>query len=374
MAPRKRKKQNEDLPSNLYTNIARGVTYYYWQHPLLLTKEQLGPDRQAAIVTARALNKALANMGVDPEARAQKPVGMRVADLVKEFKPVALSRLGSDNSKKATGNYLERINDAVGHIVVTSVTVRDLSSAFSDAPATTYIKIRSTLVALFDFALSRGYVPHHMGNPAAVLEKRSEPKVQRQRLTEADYYTILNHDGTPEYLRIAMMLMMQTTIRPIDVVNLKFSQYRDGVLWTKIRKTGKIQGLRLRHQAKAVFDRARASGIVSPYIVHALPRRHVAKVNRSAHKDHPTQLTTDQISRTFSEIRDALGIGKDKPGTPPTLYEVRSLSARKYRANGELKSNVQALLAHTDEDMTELYLDERDLESAIIVAEAGIDA
>lgn len=46
----------------------------------------------------------------------------------------------------------------------------------------------------------------------------------------------------------------------------------------------------------------------------------------------------------------------------------------KYKANGEIKSNVQALLAHTDEDMTELYLDERDLDSAVIVAEAGIDA
>lgn len=374
MAPRKRKRQNEDLPSNLYTNIAKGVTYYYWQHPLMLTKEQLGPDRQAAIVTARALNKAIANMGIDPEARAQRPKGMRVAELVKEFKPVALSRLGSDNSKKATGNYLERIAEAIGHIVVTSVTVRDLSSAFSDAPATTYIKIRSTLVALFDFALSRGHIPHHMGNPASVLERKSEPKVQRQRLTEADYYTILNHEDTPEYLRISMMLMMQMTTRPIDVVNLKFSQYRDGVLWTKIRKTKKIQGLKLRPQAEAVLHRARQSGIASPYIVHALPGRHVAKEHRSAHRDHPTQLTTDKLSRTFSEIRDTLGIGAGKNGTPPTLYEVRSLAVRKYKAQGENRKNLIALLAHTDDDTIEIYEDERDIESAIIVAEAGIDA
>lgn len=171
-----------------------------------------------------------------------------------------------------------------------------------------------------------------------------------------------------------MMLMMQTTIRPVDAVNLKFSQYRDGVLWTKIRKTGKIQGLKLRPQAEAVLTRARQSGIVSPYIVHALPKRHRGKENRSRYKDHPTQRTTDQLSREFSEIRDRLGIGSGKAGKPPSLYEVRSLAVRKYKEKGENRKNLQNLLSHTDDDMLEIYEHERDLESAVIIAEAGMDA
>lgn len=362
------------MPPNTYPNNIKGVVYYYYEHPITHDREQLGTDKESAIRTGRILNSALASTGIDPNKRSPVVVGMTVRQLVKEFIPVAQSRLNSDNSKKATTNYLERIADAIGDLIITRVTVRDLSAAFDSLPVTTYVKLRTTLVSLFAYGLSRGHIPHHLGNVAEFIEKKSEPKVQRQRLTEEQYRQILEHEDTAEQLRIAMMLMMQTTIRPIDVVNLKFSQYRDGVLWTKIRKTGKIQGLRLRPQAKAVFDRARASGIASPYIVHALPGRHVAKEHRSAHKDHPTQQSTDQISRMFSEIRDKLGIGQGKPGTPPTLYEVRSLSARKYQANGEHKSNVQALLAHTDEDMTELYLDERDIESAVIVAEAGIDA
>lgn len=354
--------------------MVNGTVYYYFEHPITHDREQLGTDKESAIRTGRILNSALASSGIDPNKRTPVPIGMTIEALAKEYRPYAEAKLNSENSKKATRNYIARVVDMFGDLVVTRVTVKDLAPKLDDLPGTTYVKMRTTLVSMFDYALSRGHIPHHLGNVASVIERKSEPKVKRQRLTDEQYRQIIEYHDTPEYLRVAMMLMMQMTTRPIDVVNLKFSQYRDGVLWTKIRKTGKIQGLKLRPQAKAVIDRARSSGIVSPYIVHALPGRHVAKEHRSAHKDHPTQLTTDQISRTFSEIRDALGIGQGKPGTPPTLYEVRSLSARKYKANGEKQSNVQALLAHTDEDMTELYLDERDLDSAVIVAEAGIDA
>ncbi len=374
MAPRKRKAHNADLPANLYTNVSKGITYYYWQHPVLLTKEQLGTDRQAAIVTAQALNRAMVSMGVDPDTRAKRHSGMRVRDLMKEYRPFILNRLPAENSRKNVGNNLERIEAAIGSMTLTQVTVRELSAFIDDMPENSYRKLREELVRMFRYALSRGHIPHHMGNPAEVLEKRKRPRVQRQRLTDAQYYAILNHEDTSEELRITMMLMMQTTIRPVDAVNLKFSQFRDGVLWTKIRKTGKIQGLKLRPQAEAVLTRARQSGIVSPYIVHALPKRHRGKENRSRYKDHPTQRTTDQLSREFSRIRDRLGIGAGKSGTPQSLYEVRSLAVRKYKEKGEDRKNMQNLLGHTDQDMLEIYEHERDLESAVIIAEAGMDA
>lgn len=373
MPPRKRKAENADLPPNVYTSVTKGVTYFYYEHPITHQCDELGKDKASAIRTGQAINAALARSGVDFRTRTPVIKGMTMAELVADYKRTQLPKYKQGVSRKNHKNLVERVADQIGRNPIAGIQVVDLAKAFRDLPDTVYIKTRTALVKLFAHALAQGYMPHHLGNPADHMEKRSEPKVKRQRLSLDDYRRIRDHEQTPPYLKTTMELIMQTTMRECDAVRVKFAHERNGVLYTKIRKTGKIQGLKLRPAAQAVIQRARQSGIASPYVVHTLPLRHRGKQDRSVEKDHPTQLTTDQVSRKFSEIRDLLEIGKGKPGTPPTLYEVRSLSAREYKAAGENKKNVQALLAHTDEEMTELYWDERDLESALIVAEAGLE-
>lgn len=371
MPPRNRKPENEQLPPNVYTNVAKGLVYYYWQHPISLAKHPLGRDRDKAIERAKLLNAGIASMGVDPLVRAQKPVGMTVAELIKKYEPTAMKKLGSDNSRKATTNYLERIEAAIGDLVLTRITVKDLSTAFADLPDSTYIKMRTELVKLFSYALSQGDIPHHIGNAAGVMEKRSEPKVQRQRLTLEDYKKIYKHEDTPEYLRVAMDLMLHLTARPNDVIHLKFSQVDGDTLITNIRKNNVIQGIKLHQQELEIIQRARRSGIVSPYIVHALPDRHVASVHQSKEKAHPTQLTLDKLSGKFSEIRDELKIGHGKKGKPPTLYEIRSLATRMYEEQGRIDDDLSKILGHLDRNTKDIYRDPRNLQK-IIIAEAGL--
>ena len=44
---------------------------------------------------------------------------------------------------------------------------------------------------------------------------------------------------------------------------------------------------------------------------------------------------------------------------PPTLYEIRSLASRLYKEQGRGMKEIQGLMAHTSEEMTELYVEGR---------------
>jgi integrase len=76
------------------------------------------------------------------------------------------------------------------------------------------------------------------------------------------------------------------------------------------------------------------------------------------------QIEVSSLSARFLECYRAV-VGNADPGPKrrPTLHEVRSLSARTYIEQGMLPATEQTLLGHSDLEMTELYLDERDLRS-----------
>lgn len=62
------------------------------------------------------------------------------------------------------------------------------------------------------------------------------------------------------------------------------------------------------------------------------------------------------LAQEFARLRKLVGIAGENP---PTLHEVRSLSARLYTEKCG-KEFANALLGHKSAKMTDLYLDERD--------------
>jgi integrase len=46
-----------------------------------------------------------------------------------------------------------------------------------------------------------------------------------------------------------------------------------------------------------------------------------------------------------------------KPRERPTFHEIRGLGSRLYREQGMSKAAIQALMTHTNERVTEIYLD-----------------
>lgn len=351
MPPRKRKTENEDLPPNTYTNKVGKITYYYFEFPDTHEREQLGSDKCAAIKTGKALNAALGHV-----ARKPRPQHT-IASVAAEWLPKRQDRLGSASAQRRAKDALKRISDRFGARSIRDLSTREISDYLDQIPASYRNKFRIEIVRLFDFALARGYLPHNYGNPAAVTEYIAEPPAQRMRLGYADYQKIF--ERAPVWLQALLDIMLHTTLRPGDALRLRFDQFYDGALHTQVRKTGKYLRIELDAPEQAIIRRARSSGIASPYIVHRMPLRK-GKNHMAAEKDHPTQVALDMASRRFSEIRDELKIGAEKPANQrPSLYEVRSLASWLYDQSGRDRADVAALMAHTSEQMTAHYQDDR---------------
>ena len=63
------------------------------------------------------------------------------------------------------------------------------------------------------------------------------------------------------------------------------------------------------------------------------------------------------VTRAFAEARDSLpDLAAMEPERRPTFHEIRALGGRMYEESGWTRSEIQALMGHADEEMTEHYL------------------
>ena len=75
-------------------------------------------------------------------------------------------------------------------------------------------------------------------------------------------------------------------------------------------------------------------------------------------KPHWTYVTPDYLSKAFAEVRDQVErFAAMKPRERPTFHEIRGLGSRTYREQGMSKAAIQALMTHSNERVTEIYLD-----------------
>jgi len=138
---------------------------------------------------------------------------------------------------------------------------------------------------------------------------------------------------------------------------MKFSEIKDGYLHVIREKTKKNEWSHLRIKMnpalEALKSRAKRSGIVAPYFVHREPARRI----RAEGRDHWTQLTLNDFSARFKELRDSTDLfDKLEPGQKPTFHEIRALGSWLYEKQGFCTGDyVQKLMAHADEKMTEYY-------------------
>jgi len=304
--------------------------------------------RHGAILVGAGLNMGLLSRGIDPAVRTIGKVGS-ISDAIKSCRTSLLSHYKAGESRRNIAVIIDKLERDLGRWPVT-VGVKFIHDYLEGYTVNSYIRAVIQLERIFAYCYRAGLLPLTHTNPASVLEKKKTPEAKRERLGLNEYKAI--YAKAPQWLRVGMDLMLHTGLRPGDVVNLKFSQYDDGVLSVSTAKTGKRLAIRLSEGERGIVEKARLSGIVSEYIVHRLPDRR----GRRKRGKSPTQLTVPQLSNKFSEIRTELGIGGENP---PTLYEIRSLSSRLYELAGRDRKEIQALLAHTDQRMTDHYIDAR---------------
>lgn len=116
--------------------------------------------------------------------------------------------------------------------------------------------------------------------------------------------------------------------------------------------TGLVK-IKITPELDSLIERCR-DGVDSPFILHKQPERRLAKLPPG--RSHPTQLTVEQLTRTFAEIRDELGIQSELPsGERPTFHQIRALCAHLCREAGWTTAQIADLLGHEDEKTTEGY-------------------
>lgn len=361
--PRNRADHNADLPPNLYTRRTGDRIYYVFRDPETGDTTRLGRDRSAAIRSALKANEYFARQG---DTRANVP---SMDELLAEYTPARLEGLNSEHTRKNTANYLKQIGTRFGRSPISDISSLQISDYLDEFPLTYRHRIRQELVRLFKRALARGYLPHNYGNPAAVTETSKAPKPERLRLAYPDYQRI--HEVAPSYLQRFMDLMLQTTLRPGDMVNLLKIQYDGQALETQISKNRRYLRIELGPAAIAMVEDCLATGIDSPYILHKAPQRF--RIKHSSRKQHPSQLLPDEVSKEFSALRDGLGIGADLPARQrPSLYEIRSLASWMYQQAGRPREEVQQLMAHTNEQMTAIYQEDRRIQYTAVRADLNL--
>lgn len=358
MTPRPRKKVFRDLPPNLYARRIGGVLYYQYRDPIADKFISLGTNKDEAIIDAHALNAdAFATKRATRLAHAKKETGPTFADWVTRYTDIVnRERAPRPNTIRTRDNVLKRAVLHLGAVPVDQVTVLQvaemLTALTDEGKDRMALLVRSTLMDVFRVAKSEGLVDT---NPAADT-RPPRATVKRERLTLDTFLAIAAVAEREEaWIENSMWLALLTGQRRESIGVMEFAHFRDGHLHVVQGKTGALVRIDGRIGLTAVgmtiadvISRCR-DNVVSRWILHHSTRRRGATAGQAVH--------IDSISKKFALCRDRTGLTWDK--NPPTYHEIRSLSARLYKADGR---DPQALLGHRAAAMTAVYTDSRGAE------------
>lgn len=350
MSPRRRKEINRPLRPGMRVRAG----YYSWTHPETGMEYGLGRDRQKAIKDVLAAEVAISSKRLSLVDRITGAANSWT-DWCDEFEKLIGERESKPNTVRTRRSQMNRLRRSFqGDIAASRVTTRDcavvIDAIRAEGKARTAQAFRSFLIDCFDRMIAKGW---RKDNPARVLDE-VRVIVTRARLT-LEAFQKLYTTTQITWLRNAMLLAIVSGQPRECVAAATFADIRDGAWWNERGKTGARivlpLELRLRELDMSLEDvvrQCRTSGVLSKHLIHQTQRSKGARLGKKMH--------VDMITRVFSSELAALGLDwGDK--SPPTFHEVRSLSERLYKAQGNV--NTQELLGHKDPRTTALYHDGR---------------
>lgn len=374
MAARPRKRENRNLPDFLLFDKATGQ----YRFTLITGKRKsIGTDRVMAIAIAKEYNLRMRpekvpsveslirdSGGINGEAQPFSDHVERImARAVADEKP-------SPSTLDDWNNDVFRVKEFFTNIPACDIELEHVNQFINryhaDASANVQNRKVSFLKKLFSYAVDESLM---MDNPAARKKMRRVEEKKRKRLP-LDIFIAMRNAAEP-WLRTAMDLALQTTHARLEVSRIKYSirEPKNGVcgcVWLDEPENGiygtlyihrqKVQKKEASHVAipiggelKRIIDDSRDS-VASPYVVHRIPERNN---KRSKEVSHPTQVAPDYLSRSFSSLRDKLGLCDHLPlDERPTFHEIRALAAHLFDSQG---IDPQGRMAHSDAKSTKIY-------------------
>lgn len=365
MTPRRRKKENKDLPPGLSPN----GKYFKFTHPVTKVVTSINLPREQAIAKVQIVLDILAKQqrqrNEDPLLRKmlgiQSSAGKTFREIMLIHKDARMAERPNPNTQKTLRAVFSVIERAPFiDRPIRTIAVLEVNEWLEGVNKHHYRRIRTELIQIWALAIRKGWQDHRDGNPAEFTQKKSAPPSQRARLPEDHMYRIAAA-GT-SHLRLAIYLILQTTCRPCDVVWMRRADFVGNSIKCKIRKserdldptTAKYREFILPEDAAGEIRRMSQDGVASPFIVHK--RTGITKKLARGH-EHWSQCTVDLLSREFSAIRDRLGLWDhvESKRQRPSLYECRALAGHMMIQQDCSDEDVQERMAHSDPATTQIY-------------------
>lgn len=353
MAPRQRKSSNRSLPQHLRERDG----YYSWRNPGDGVEYGLGRDKRSAIAQAIAANMKIRGEEHRPTLveRLSGEESRTWGKWCDEFEGLITERDTAKNTKRTRKSQMTRLRgcfpkDKPAASVSTLDCAAVLKAIKAEGKQRTAQAFRSFMSDCFDRMIAAGW---RTDNPVAVTDTVTV-KVKRARLSFEAFMKVYRATKKAR-LRNAMALAIVSGQARESICGAKVTDIRDGGWWNERGKTGAriILPLDLRlicfgMSLEEVVKQCRSTGVLSHYLIH--------QTERGAWKRPGAHTHVDQLTREFTAELARLGIDwGDK--NPPTFHEIRSLSSRLYKEQGDV--NPQELLGHKDARTTAVYTDGR---------------
>ncbi|WP_110915319.1 phage integrase Arm DNA-binding domain-containing protein [Enterobacter roggenkampii] len=374
MAARPRKKEYRHLPDYLFFDKDRGVYKF-----MLVTgkKKNIGKDRAMAIAIAREYNLRMRpelSPSVDNLIRESGGVTGEAKPFADHVDHIMARAVEDERPSQSTlndwNNDALRVKEFFINIPACDIELEHVNAYINKYHASASANVQNRKVSflkkLFSYAVDESLM---FDNPATRKKMRRTEEKKRQRLS-LDHFMTMRRAAAP-WLRTAMDLALQTTHARLEVSRIRYSirEPKNGIcgcVWLKQPESGiygtlyihrqKVQKREASHVAipigdelKRIIDDSR-DNVASPYVVHRIPER---QVKRSKEVSHPTQVAPDYLSRSFSALRDSLGLCNHlKMDERPTFHEIRALAAYLFDKQG---IDPQGRMAHSDSKSTKIY-------------------
>ena len=374
MAARPRKIEYRHLPDYLVFDKDRGVYKF-----TLITgkKKNIGKDRAIAIAIAREYNlrmRPATSPSIENLIRESGGIAGEAKPFAEHVDHIMARAIEDERPSQSTlddwNNDVLRVKEFFINIPACDIELEHVNAYINqyhaDASANVQNRKVSFLKKLFSYAVDESLM---FENPATRKKMRRIEEKKRQRLS-LDQFTAIRRAAEP-WLRTAMDLALQTTHARLEVSRIRYSiskpkngvcgcvwlpQPENGIYGTLYIHRQKVQKKEASHVAipigeelKRIIDDSRDS-VASLYVVHRIPDR---QVKRSKEVSHPTQVAPDYLSRSFSSLRDSLGLCDHlKMDERPTFHEIRALAAHLFDKQG---IDPQGRMAHSDAKSTKIY-------------------
>lgn len=291
--------------------------------------------------------------------QAAPAVGISMAEWLQTYRQIIKDRGYHQQTLRNRGASITFIEATLGPRMLGAIKPHEITTLLKTCSPHKAVRVLGELRDVFTEAIANDEAD---ANPAALVKPPRAPGI-RKRLTLDTWQAMLTLARTgPQRWVVAMLLALHTGQRRGDLAKMRFDEVVDGHLRVEQqKKAGKPIGARL---AIPLSLRLECTGMTLGEVIQYCET--IAKPGPTMLRQaNGKRIEMSSLSGRFHElIVAACGPDAYKRFEWPSLHEVRSLSARTYVREGLPPPTVQTLLGHKNEEMTEVYLDDRGLTAA----------